>query len=365
MTTMREPISAPAQATASWLTEALRSSGHLDRGEVTAVKCSDPAKTFTSNIAHLQLSYSSQTPPTAPERLFLKVSAQTTAPGSFGGDHFQREALFYQEVAGAMPSPPSIRCYDVAYSAETSRCHLLLDDIASSHGQSEHPLPPTDEQCKQGIMCLARFHAFWWQHPRIGVDIGRFRTPEERQTGVSETQEMIQAFVRFLGDSISTERRQIYAAVSAALPHLAERRSESRNLTLIHGDAHLWNFMFPHSDVDPTYIIDWQFWHPSVGTADLAFMIAREWYPERRRRLEQPMLRLYHETLLQSGIERYDWETCWQDYRLSVIQMSLLIPVFQWSLFKARPSMWWSGLERAMLAYEDLQCADLIDTSID
>lgn len=336
---MHEPITNPTHVTPRWLTEALRKSGSLLQGEVEEVICSQHKKTFTATIAYLQAKYSVDASPTAPERLFLKMSGEATTPGSFSKDHFQKEVLFYNTVAATMPSPPSIRCHDAACSVDFSRCHLLLDDATLTHSQPEHPLPPSDEQCEQAIDCLARFHAFWWKHPRLGVDIGRLRTPEERMSGISDAQEKTRGFMNFLGDRISTARRQTYEAVLEALPRLSERRNESRNLTLAHGDAHLWNFLFPN---DPAthrvHMIDWQFWHPTIGTTDLAFMIAREWYPERRRRLEQRLIKRYHTTLLQCGVNEYDWDDCWHDYKLSVIQVSLFIPVWQWSLFKAGPS---------------------------
>ncbi len=231
---MHEPITNPTQVTPRWLTEAFRKSGSLVEGEVEEVICSQHEKIFTATIEYLQVKYSVNVSATAPERLFLKMSGEATAPGSFSKDHFQKEVLFYNTVAATMPSPPSIRC------------HLLLDDTTLTHSQPEHPLPPSDQQCEQAIDYLARFHAFWWRHPRLGVDIGHLRTPEERMSGISDAQEKTRGFMNFLGDRISTARQQTYEAVLEALPRLSERRNESRNLTLAHGDAHLWNFVVPN-----------------------------------------------------------------------------------------------------------------------
>jgi hypothetical protein len=359
---MHDPITDPTQATPQWLTETLRANGSLAQGEVEEVSCSKHDKTFTATIAFLQVRYSANASPTAPERLFLKMSGDATAPGSFDLDHFRQEVLYYSTVAAAMPDPPSVPCHDVAHSEDFSQCHLLLDDITETHSQPEHPLPPTDEQCEQAIVRLARFQAFWWENPRLGVDIGHIRTPEERVSGIPDARERTRGFIDFLGDRLSTARRQTYEAVLEALPRLSERRFESGNITLVHGDAHLWNFMFPNDPAaHPVHMIDWQFWNPTIGTTDLAFMIAREWYPERRRRLEERLIRRYHTTLLECGVDRYGWDECWLDYRLAVIQVSLFIPVWQWSIFNAGPRTWWSGLERAMLAFEDLHCAEMLE----
>jgi len=358
---MREPITDLTHVTPRWLTEVLREDGCLPRGEVGSVTCTEQKKTFTSTVAHLELTYSAGAPQTAPSRLFLKMSRPATGPGDFDEDHFRKEVVFYTTVASAMPHPPSVPCYDAVYCSGQASCHLLFDDITQTHFQTDHPLPPPYDQCERAIDCLARFHAFWWDHPRLGKDVGKFRTEDERRTGWSDAEKSTHDFMDFLGDRLSAARRQIYETVLEALPRLSQRQEQRKNLTLVHGDAHLWNFVFPRNPAaNEVHMIDWQFWHPTIGGTDLAFMISREWYPERRRRLEKRLIEQYHAILLECGVADYDWADCWRDYRLSVIQVSLFIPVWQWSLFKAGPRVWWSGLERAMLAFEDLECAELL-----
>ena len=89
-------------------------------------------------------------------------------------------------------------------------------------------------------------------------------------------------------------------------------------------------------------------------------MMALQWSPERRQRMEMNLLRRYHATLLTHGVTRYDWEDCWCDYRLSVIRQ-LFIPVLLW-LHRLPPDAWWPHLENAVLAYQDLSCAELLES---
>ncbi len=90
-----------------------------------------------------------------------------------------------------------------------------------------------------------------------------------------------------LGDRLSRPWRAVYERVLPALPGLFGRHATGRNLTLVHGDAHLGNFLFPKdAKAGNTYLIDWQFWHPTIGGTDLAFMMATDWAAETRRRLE-------------------------------------------------------------------------------
>ncbi|MCJ7552088.1 MAG: DUF1679 domain-containing protein [Anaerolineae bacterium] len=127
-----------------------------------------------------------------------------------------------------------------------------------------------------------------------------------------------------------------------------------------HGDAHLSNFLFPKGASDgPACILDWQFWQPTIGGTDLAFMMATECEPEPRRHLEQTLLRRYHRRLLTQGVRDYRWDDCWDNYGFSVILVSIFIPVWRWAIFKWAPDM--SALNSSMTAFEDLKCSELLN----
>ena len=85
---------------------------------------------------------------------------------------------------------------------------------------------------------------------------------------------------------------------------------------------------------------------------DLAYLMAVHWFPDRRARLEQPLLRRYHRRLEEHGVQGYSWDDCWLDYRYSVFRC-LQIPLWQRSAgFPA--ASWWSHLERTLAAYDSL-----------
>jgi len=166
-------------------------------------------------------------------------------------------------------------------------------------------------------------------------------------------------FADTLGDRLSHERRCRYERAVETAGRLLERRRSNRNLTIVHGDAHVWNLLYPLDGThDSIRLIDWDSWQIDVATDDLAYMMAVHWYPERRGRLERRCLELYHAALLQSGVTGYGFDALWEDYRLSVV-WQLVIPVWQCSM-KLGPWIWWGHLERVMLAFEDLGCADLL-----
>ena len=146
----------------------------------------------------------------------------------------------------------------------------------------------------------------------------------------------------------------------AAAPRLSGRYLTHRKLTIVHGDAHSWNVFHPtapgRTDVR---LFDWDGWRVDTASDDLAYMMAVHWYPERRRRLERPLLDRFHDSLLRNGVSGYTRETLDDDYRLSALFM-ITIPVWQ-ANHDLPPVIWWNNLERAMIAVDDLGCRDLLD----
>jgi thiamine kinase-like enzyme len=345
------------QVTSGWLTHVLREGGTLPRGRVTGVTPDREQTTFASAVWRLAVRYSPDASPRAPQRLFLKTSNPALAPGEFDPEHLRREVVFYRTIAPAMDEPFTIPCYDAAYEPETGASHILLQDVSETHAACPSPL--CQRNCERAADALAGLHAFWWDHPRLGVDVGSWPTAEERRQEWRDAVESTSAFMAVLGDRLCPSWRATYEKVLPALPALFRRHATGRNLTLAHGDAHLGNFLFPRAGGEGrTYLVDWQFWHPTIGGTDLAFMIATEWEPETRRQVERALLERYHGGLLARGVQDFSWEECWNDYRLSVILVSLFIPVWRWAVFKWAPEL--STVDTVMTAFEDLRCGELL-----
>jgi thiamine kinase-like enzyme len=323
---MPDVITKLEQVTPEWLTQVLHENGYLPEGSVTAVRPRTSRSGF-STIVLLELCYSENAPSCAPARMILKLAGA----GSLSTG--KEEVEFYTQIAPAMPDPPVLRCYEATHSEEAGRSHLLLEDLSETH--VAHPpsmLPPSRAHAEQIVDALARVHAFWWNHPRLGRDVGTVPAAPSLEAEMAQNARRFRAFADFLGDRLSTARRGVYERVLASLLPIQLRRiAGGKNLTLIHDDPHSGNFLHPR---DPgrhrLRIIDWKGWRIAAGASDMAHMMAVFWFPERRARLEDKLLRQYHRRLLEHGVQGYDWESCWSDYRLAVIGY-LFYPVWQWS----------------------------------
>lgn len=366
---MCEVITNLEQITPEWLARKLNQAGTLPQGEVLSiqtVKRTQPTATWFADISFMEVSYSVKVPLSTPKRLFLKLSKPNLKPTDLV--YGRKEVEFYNTIARVMDDPPLARCYDAVYDPGTGRSHILLDDLSETHFQPQPPLPPSRLNCELVMDCLAKFHAHWWEHPRLGTDIGKLSnagTSEPESPGLPhtlrETEEMFSGFVDFLGDRLSAARCGVYEKVLSSWPfhRWSERLMERRGITLVHGDAHAWNYLYPRDPArDSVCLIDWHEWGIGLGPNDLTEMIVLWWYPQRRARMEEALVRRYHGQLMAQGVGDYDWVQCWNDYRLSAVRI-LLYPI--WMHAQGRPpSFWWPILERGILAFQDLECMDLL-----
>lgn len=337
------------QVTPEWLTEVLTRNGFLEQGAVASVEL-DAEKTNTATVSHLHLTWAEGTKARIPRRMFLKLS------------DFRREVDFYRTVVPAMQATPLILdCYDAEYDAAAGAAHLLLEDVTSTHMPSAMTLPPSTPRYETLINALAQFHAAWWDHPRIYDDIGGL-AGDIHDTTLTRARDGLPGFLDFMGDRMSDERRAAFKRVFERWPPrpFRERMANGKGLTIIHGDAHAWNFLYPRDPgTHQVRILDWALWQVGLATHDLAYMIAMHDFPDYRARMERPLVRHYYDRLVQLGVEDYSWDDCWLDYRLSAIH-NLFFPVYHW-VVKGDPALWWPNLERAMLAYHDLRCEDLLE----
>jgi len=350
-------ITSIEQLTPEYLNDVLRSYGVLDSGKVVGVSVTLTKKLTVSAVSRLALTYSAEAPDDAPRNLFLKMSVPANAdnPQLNGG----QEVEFYQKIAAQMPGSPLIRCYDAVFSPETTDYHLLLEDLSDTHFQPDTPTPPWELLSRGAVETLAKLHAFWWEDPRLGREIGNLFDQDELNAFVADVEKNVTTFTDFLGDRLSPEQHRIYERLIASRFDIWGRLTESRGMTVTHGDAHWWNFLYPlDPSRDRVRIFDWQLWHVDSGPRDLAFLLALGGFADRRPASEGPLLAHYHETLIANGVTGYSREDLWRDYRWAALR-NLNIPVIFWSQGRDE-SLWSKKLERAMAAFEDLKCSELL-----
>jgi hypothetical protein len=351
---MANPL--PQATNAEHITRLLRRGGIIGGATVRDVVIESDRPTLLSRVIRLRLNYDGAAGE-APRSVFLKTARPERI--AFGSHSASQEVAFYRDVAAASPPDLLPRCFDAHDDAATQSWHLLLEDLTDSHVlPTTWPLPPSQSQCEHIVAARARFHAAWWDDGRLGVSIGVRGDAASKERFLRDFDEKYARLADRLGDDLSPEQRTLYERLRGST-RLFKRLSSRRNLTIIHGDAHVWNCFMPRDGGDDVRLFDWDTWRIGLATTDLAYMMAVHWFPDRRRRMERSLLDHYHEVLLENGVNGYDRQALDDDYRLAAL-WQLITPLWQ-AAYDIPPVVWWNHLQRIFLAVDDLGSRELLD----
>lgn len=346
-------VATVSDITASWLASALRTAGALPSGEVSSLSVELWQSKALSDLYRLQATY--DLPLSAPTSFILKLARQSdTSP--LANRRRWKEHQFYARVAQVMADPPVPRIFTAAYDPDTGLSHLLLEDLTMTHWGTPSPLPPTPDLLHAEVACLAHLHSGWWSHADLG---GAAAARDEAWIAAraASVQRRLERFLAAFGHHLPAAAHAALSEVAAAWPAILSRTAKMP-LTVVHGDAHPWNFLNPHDwDSGRTYLLDWEGWSIEPGPHDLASLIALHLPVSERRAVEEALLARYVTQLEDHGVLGYGMDACGDDYRRAVARR-VLSPVGLWAR-GAKARAWWPALEHISAAYHDLRCADL------
>jgi hypothetical protein len=313
---------APADLSAAWLTEALRQGHAIGAGAVSEFEYSalDAGKGFYGQIVRLKLSYD---PPEldGPRTMIAKFSSsnpemrqRTNTKASY-----EREAGFYRNAAHAnLLSVPT--CYYADVDAKSGWHILLLEDLAPARSGSR------TEGCSQteawiAIRHIARFHAYWWENPRLAnldwlADAPGIPGDAERAHFRGQ---LWPAFIRKIHEPLPDEVMEIGNLLGEHIGRIARQLFAKEPRTLIHADYHLENLMFDATRDESFFVVDWQFVKRGRAIWDVAYFLSQNLAPEDRRAIETKLLHDYLGILDDYGVRNYSFEDAMRDYRISLL----------------------------------------------
>ena len=139
---------------------------------------------------------------------------------------------------------------------------------------------------------------------------------------------------------------------------LMERLSE-QPITLLHGDHRLDNLFFGENDVA---MLDWQITGAGRGPYDVAYFLSQSLVPAERKETERDLVAAYHQALIESGVNGYSFDDCWEDYRLATLFVSVYpLNAGALDLVNDRAvALFRTMLERSVSAIVDLDALDLM-----
>jgi thiamine kinase-like enzyme len=336
---MPEFITSTSQITPLWLNDVLRAGGVLTNAAIEAVEV-DTSNASTGDSARVVLKYNSGVPDRGPAGLIVKIC------------RLENESTFYRHVAPLLPNAYLVPACATDFCQDNSIGYLILEDLSSTHRLLAGNTLPTAEETLAAVSALAELHATWWDQPDLDSNIRAVAIDIPGLLFTTATDNFA-SFVAEANEDLSATHRSVIETLLSS--QLAEGLKHKHHRCIVHGDAHMWNVLFPRDQQRHGAVwIDWAVWHVNLAVADLSYLCIvtpRDW----RRQHEEALLRHYLDTLHRRDIE-YSWQEMWMDYRITALSQ-LLWPIFWFA--KGRP-FWRRCLRNSIDAAEDLNLVELL-----
>jgi hypothetical protein len=270
----------------------------------------------------LRLAYTGDSP-SAPKTLIAKLPS--AEPGSrvlattFG--LYEREVRFYAELAPHVELRTAA-CYHSAMDAAAGEYLILLEDLDVTGVAGDQLRGCALAEARLAVSELARFHAAWWESPRLdaigwlqrGTDV--FREPLRLMYPA-----LLPRFMELYGERLP-------APIAAAMPGLdayalaVMDAVDRAPTTLAHGDYRLDNLFFGRKG-SPYRLaaVDWQSVNRGAAVFEVPYFIVTNLTIEQRRAMEEGLLSLYVKMLREGGVSGIVENDLLADYRRTLLLM--------------------------------------------
>ncbi|MFC8047498.1 phosphotransferase family protein [Nocardia sp. NPDC057353] len=342
--------SGPQDITAPWLADVLGVA--VDAVRVEAIGTGQTGATYRVTPT---------APPASglPATLVAKLPAQDPAIRERCALGYRSECAFYDEIAGtvAVPLPTVYHC-DITEAA--TEFVLLLEDLTPA-AQGDQLAGCTPEQAAPAVAALAGLHGPRWCDPAWLSFTGTAMPKPDANlaaglAGITGT--ALEITLGKLGDRLDDRAtlERVAELTEPWLLHAPERFS------VLHGDFRVDNLLFHPADSRIT-VVDWQTVSVGLPARDLAYFLGTSLLPPVRAEYERDLVARYHRALAEYGVTDYSAETCWQDYRVGMLQIPVLTALgFAFSAATDRgDDMIATMLDRGCRAIRELGTLDLIE----
>ena len=297
------------------LTTALHGSGALDpSARVTEVDQEPVGTGQMGDCLRLWLAYDREVD--APGTLVAKLpsSNETSRATGVAMRTYEVEVSFYQELATDLPVR-SPRCHHAEIDAVSGDFVLLLEDLAPAE-QGDQVAGCSVDQARLVLAEAARLHAPLWGDATLDRLEWPVRWSQESQDGMHAMLTVLWPnFVDRYGEDLDDDVVAMGARFISRLGAYYAYRPPPH--TVIHNDFRLDNLLFGTPEGGPPVaVVDWQTVGVGPGLSDVSYFLGAGLSVEDRRGHEEELVREYHEALLAAGVEGFDWERCWNDYRV-------------------------------------------------
>ena len=307
--------------TPAWLTSVLQSSGAIHSANV--IDCETNAigegVGFVGQLLRVKISYDTMERE-APTSLVAKLPSTNPQNdrywGQPGRNAHEKEIGFYKNLAPGIELRTP-RCFFGDASWENRLSVILLEDLSRVRpGDQLEGCPAEDAETV--VRDWAHFNAAFWDNERLrqipnlpGYTAGF----DNLQTRFDNAW---QGYVENFRDELPVEILQIGNRLQGDGGKSVRFRLGQSPNTLCHGDFRLDNLFFLDAE-SRIAVIDWSGYRSGPGVWDVSHFISQGLDPEIRTSCEHELLRIYHKTLVENGVQGYSLDQVRYDYRLSML----------------------------------------------
>jgi hypothetical protein len=317
--TLRPIPTKPEDLSAEWLTTVLRQNGFDGALSGFRTERFGEGAGMMSLLTRIELDYAGGS---GPASVVVKMPAASDAnrATAVAFHCYERETIFLRDISARTPARiPTVYHADIDGEEDFV---VVMEDMRG-YDIGDQVIGCTLEQARLGMPCIAQFHAsFWGKVDQPEYDFIPYHYPSYFSDAMHGTAIQVwDRMVEFAGDALPQELRDVKEEYLAAIPGLQKWATDEPR-TIVQGDFRMDNLFFgTNPDHAPIALSDWQGLLRGKAAHDIAYFLSQSTPTELRREHERALVALWHAGLVAGGVEDYDADQAWEDYRRSVLSL--------------------------------------------
>jgi Ecdysteroid kinase-like family len=312
--TSSTPIAtSPEQMNLEWFRSVFGGAGLLTESDLSAVDLEPVGGGVIARMVRATLTYAG--PTTAPSSVVVKYP--TDDPGSYGLAQamgmYELETRFYLDIAPLVPDMGLARCYLAQLADDATNFNLVLEDLSGTAVAGDVLRAASADECSRALAELVAFQAPLWNSKKV-AELEWLADPR-RTIGVFDSLPAgLETFIARFGERLDASHVKLFESV---LPRAGEWVRSWKPPTVVqHGDFRSDNVMYPTDpSSDRTVVVDFQTVRLGPPGLDVAYFLGASLPTDQRRAVERDLIAEYHQRLVNSGVEDFDFDAAWAAYR--------------------------------------------------
>ena len=223
---------------------------------------------------------------------------------------FDAEIRFYRELAPSTPAGLP-RIFHAEIIDGTADFVIVMEDLSNFSLVSQADGMSAD-QARSAVKVLAQIHAVWWNRVQV-ADLEWI--PSMISARIEYVDQLLIQILPVFADGFSqylpAGGLAVYEKFAGNYLNINRVLAERSPWTLAHQDYRVENLLFKPGKA---VVLDWQGIGRGPGAYDLAYLLSGSMTVDARREQESSLVTLYHQTLIESGVENFSFEQAWDDY---------------------------------------------------